>query len=434
MCTRFHCLAVILVFAVSATPGNAGDEVTANNPLIPPLFSIDPASPEVAAGWFLPGDLLLPTGPNIPTVEVPAANLSLFAPNDDLDALAFEGWDVALEDTFVVIFSVDREALGGVPPDPGLASLGFPFNVQDQAALNQAAGDLYMSLLLFDRFGYIPARPRSHSANNTLVVNQGDAGGVDTQLDPRMLSPTLPAGPGQHSNLNGGAGTQPPPAGLTLDHEQRSEPPDWLLFSLAIGSPSLATLPGTGSAADIYEDTNPGAPGGEALWVNPLMLGLTLEDDIDALTVFDDGDRVFEEGFDQIVFSLAPGSPSLGGIFGPGDLFTSEGFGVFWLYCPGDQLGLGYADNLNMLDYVLCEHVLSCAYYWAIGYPSMCMGDINGDGQVNLIDLGILLASYNLCQGDPDYYPGADVYGDDDCVSLADLGALLAHYGQPCPP
>jgi hypothetical protein len=59
-------------------------------------------------------------------------------------------------------------------------------------------------------------------------------------------------------------------------------------------------------------------------------------------------------------------------------------------------------------------------------------GDINGDGRVDLIDLGMLLANYNLCPGDAGYNPAANVNDDDGtgCINLADLGVVLAHYGE----
>ena len=55
-------------------------------------------------------------------------------------------------------------------------------------------------------------------------------------------------------------------------------------------------------------------------------------------------------------------------------------------------------------------------------------GDINADGVINQSDLGILLASYDFCEGDLEYNPDADINGD-SCVDQADLGILLAHYG-----
>ncbi len=57
-----------------------------------------------------------------------------------------------------------------------------------------------------------------------------------------------------------------------------------------------------------------------------------------------------------------------------------------------------------------------------------CAGDVNGDGVVNLADLGVLLANFGAVgvpreQGDLD---------DDGDVDLADLGVLLAAFGAPC--
>jgi hypothetical protein len=58
-----------------------------------------------------------------------------------------------------------------------------------------------------------------------------------------------------------------------------------------------------------------------------------------------------------------------------------------------------------------------------------CPGDLNGDGAINLSDLGILLAHYGT--------PGGMTYWDGDLdfdgdVDLGDLGILLAVYGTMC--
>lgn len=52
-------------------------------------------------------------------------------------------------------------------------------------------------------------------------------------------------------------------------------------------------------------------------------------------------------------------------------------------------------------------------------------GDLDQDGDVDLADLAILLASFELDAG-------GDVDGDGD-TDLADLAALLANFGQSCP-
>ncbi len=62
-----------------------------------------------------------------------------------------------------------------------------------------------------------------------------------------------------------------------------------------------------------------------------------------------------------------------------------------------------------------------------IASSSSCPGDLDGDGQINLSDLAILLAHYGQS--------GTYADGDLDCdgvVDLSDLAILLAHYGESC--
>jgi FG-GAP repeat len=58
-------------------------------------------------------------------------------------------------------------------------------------------------------------------------------------------------------------------------------------------------------------------------------------------------------------------------------------------------------------------------------FEQTCPGDLNGDGQRDQADLGILLASYEVDAG-------GDIDGDGD-TDQADLGTLLASYGVVCP-
>jgi hypothetical protein len=60
------------------------------------------------------------------------------------------------------------------------------------------------------------------------------------------------------------------------------------------------------------------------------------------------------------------------------------------------------------------------------------VGDLDNDGDVDLGDLGILLAAYGSCTGDHNYSEVADI-DNSGCVDLADLGFLLAHYGESLP-
>jgi hypothetical protein len=56
-----------------------------------------------------------------------------------------------------------------------------------------------------------------------------------------------------------------------------------------------------------------------------------------------------------------------------------------------------------------------------------CVGDVDGDGDTDLSDLGILLVAWDSTPGDPNWDPPADLDGDDD-VDSSDLGILLADW------
>jgi hypothetical protein len=56
------------------------------------------------------------------------------------------------------------------------------------------------------------------------------------------------------------------------------------------------------------------------------------------------------------------------------------------------------------------------------------IGDIDGDGDVDQSDLGLLLTAWGTCLGDPDYNPAADLDGS-GCIGQGDLGLLLSNFG-----
>jgi hypothetical protein len=64
------------------------------------------------------------------------------------------------------------------------------------------------------------------------------------------------------------------------------------------------------------------------------------------------------------------------------------------------------------------------------GSVRVCIpGDIDGDGSVNPIDLGMLGAAWGSFQGEPNYNPNADL-DDDGSTSPLDLGMMGAHWGE----
>lgn len=56
-------------------------------------------------------------------------------------------------------------------------------------------------------------------------------------------------------------------------------------------------------------------------------------------------------------------------------------------------------------------------------------GDVDRDGDVDLVDLSTLLVAFGACSGDSMFAPGADLNGT-GCVDLTDLASLLTNFGR----
>jgi hypothetical protein len=56
-------------------------------------------------------------------------------------------------------------------------------------------------------------------------------------------------------------------------------------------------------------------------------------------------------------------------------------------------------------------------------------GDVDGDGDVDLSDLALLLASFGLCSGDAGFNDAAD-FDANGCIELGDLATLLGNFGM----
>lgn len=56
------------------------------------------------------------------------------------------------------------------------------------------------------------------------------------------------------------------------------------------------------------------------------------------------------------------------------------------------------------------------------------LGDLDGDGDVDLSDLSLMLAAFGSCEGDANYLAAADLDAN-GCVELVDLAELLGNFG-----
>lgn len=437
--TAFAAL-VIVALSGMASPAGA-DDVSACQHIGFPVYTVDVLSPITDPNQpFLPGEALIAPGP---TQVRPASFFGLLTDFDDLDGLSLLNGAVDPNETFLLLFSVDRASGGIVGPDPDLVAAGLPFNVQQQAANGQAAGDAFAGVELFTRMGIVPPpRPQPRATmNNVLLLNQGDASGIDYALDPNISPAT--GYMGRQNNVNGGAGATPASPRPLLAPLPLSQP--IYAFSVSTDSPSLLTLPGTMSGADVYlasDPNDPNQPGfGQILYAAPFQLNLQHGDDVDALIVFDNGDLLFDPNHDQIVFSLSRTSPSLD-FFGisPADVLTTVPGGGVAIYANGPMLGLGLHpdpsdpnmlidDNITMLDYLPCDNATLCLLDYGIGMVcAPCYGDVNGDMMVNIADLGIVLAHFGQTGVPPEF---GDLDGDGN-VNITDLGIVLAAFGSVC--
>jgi hypothetical protein len=364
-------------------------------PIPIPRFSIDQSSPSIGKptinGPIAAADALDVPGP---TVTIPAQNLGILGPGDELNEISYNRAPfVPMGQTFVILFGVDRATVGARGPDASLwPCCNRPYNVLDQAARRQAAGDTFMTLDGWTRAGgplpfgenrVIPAR------NNTLVINSGDEGGVDYALAPPVPALLeLPLGTGED---NGDGTAYPPPGALNSGICV----PIFYTVSRHSSIPGQPPLPVMQSGANIYGDCNTAVLGGEFTFATAAQLGLQqgpLGDDIDGMVVFDQNDNQVFEPEDQIMYSLAPDSPSLGGGFSAADIFMANGPCVgpccsCLLFARADDLGLLGSpsnDNVDNIELLTSGNVQATVFDSAIYY--VLPGDYDDDDSLTASD------------------------------------------------
>jgi hypothetical protein len=171
------------------------------------------------------------------------------------------------------------------------------------------------------------------SGTNTLVLD-GDG---QTNSCPAAFGLGLTERP-TSDNLDAITGL--PPSAVDTNGDGLLDNP--IYFSLSQGSPTLAAY--GRSPADILWTLGIGTPG---VYASAAQLGLQSADDIDALCVSHPGDGViYAAAQDKVLFSLAPGSPTLAALgASPADVLAPGPKVAIHAW----ELGLQPADNLDAM-------------------------------------------------------------------------------------
>ena len=396
---RWLCACVAIIWTGTAIAPAAPPR----EPLPVPVYTFDLDSPKVIGGIMNASDILELAFPD-PVVVVPGVELGLGSIYDDLDALSASNAGFSAEDSFSLLFSVDRDTVGTMPPDPAMIAAGVPFNVFDQAIKGHAASDQFISIEVFLLSGG-PKRAGGRGNNNVETRNNYDEGGTSfSSLPPTRSQET---GGGAQDNVNG-------TATLVGRCGRDGRVVVNVYFSLSATSPSLPNLCQPASGANVFFNADPGETP-TTLYARYSDLGLVQADDIDGLIVFDLNEDGSFNGSDQIVFSLTPSSPSLATIPGASstgaasDVFAVYAYGSPALFSAAGEVALGdVQDNADALDYTLCENGESCAILHGI----RVWGDLNCDGALNNFDIDpFVLALTSTPPNYPEYYA---VYPDCD--------------------
>ncbi|MFP5288164.1 MAG: hypothetical protein ACLGI9_20685 [Thermoanaerobaculia bacterium] len=307
------------VLLVSALPAGAGVSLDRTSPSIGGCgFPVNPAR----IFSLVPPGGGCDVGGAGPKAEVLQGALGLVA-NDNVDGLSANTLtSEAL--TYYLVLSADRASVG---------QAGTP--LRGEAVNNQAASDLWRTNLT----GGSPAAAMAGGGCVPFVVPTPPHSLHRNQTAFNMIQ-TAPPGAAAGGALDNIDAVEMD----VLDTDGNGIHDVDVYFSLDPASPNLLF-----SGAEIYF-APAGAPFGP--FSLPAQIGLQAGDDIDSLVIWDRGVLgVADAGVDFVLFSLAPGSPTLA-LFGlsPAMIFVSHFSGNFCPFVGPGQLGLVMADNVDGLD------------------------------------------------------------------------------------
>jgi hypothetical protein len=227
---------------------------------------------------------------------------------------------------------------------------------------------------------------------------------------------------------------------------------DYAYFTF--GGPSFA-----GNEARIYfydPATGPFEPANLAVFALGSDLGLQSGDKIDALVLADvtaipgqlrpngimePGPRPYYQYYDEVLFSLAPGSPTL--LANPNlsaaDIFYSDFSGSFTLFASAANLGLLTTDDVDALDIrptnepqahgACCHPDGSCTDETPDecdpSFQPTCNGDMNGDGDIDFIDINWFVLYLSNFEAWKAACPGCyEAIGDINCDGTYGQGSF----------
>ena len=316
----FSSAAVVLaVMLAAALPAGAGVSIDRTSPSIVGACGALPVSPSEVMSLVAPSGGCDAAGVG-PVLEVMPLAFGLGA-MDNIDGLS-ANTHTSPKLSYHLLFSGERASLG---------QAGTPYN--GEAANNQAASDLWRTLLT----GGSPAAAMTACAPvavpppHFLHRNQ-----IAFNLVPTAAVGALVAGPQDDVDA-----VEMDVLDITGDNVHDFN----VYFSLDAASPALFA-----SGADIY--FSPAGGGPFFIFSFPPQIGLVAGDEIDALVMWDRGTiGAPDPGLDMALFSLAPGSPSLGGA-SPAAIFVTDFNFAFCMFTQANQLGLVGTDNVDGLDVI----------------------------------------------------------------------------------
>lgn len=107
---------------------------------------------------------------------------------------------------------------------------------------------------------------------------------------------------------------------------------------------------------------------------------------------------------------------------------AAPGADPVWAWAANEAGWGSTVDPTSGKDWYDASHGAVCAMIVEGTPDGGILGDVDGDGDVDLNDLTALLSSFGLCDGDPLFNPATDFDGS-GCTDLSDLTTLLSNYG-----